>query len=83
MSRPDPPRIHLTAIISAEVELADDVRVGPYVVIDGPVTVGPGCVIGPHAHLIGPLTLGTLGKGEWRHLTRDEVRALGERVRNA
>ena len=66
MSRPDPPRIHLTAIISAEAELADDVRVGPYVVIDGPVTVGPGCVIGPHAHLIGPLTLGkgnTIGFG--------------------
>ena len=39
MSRPDPPRIHLTAIISAEVELADDVRVGPYVMIDGPVTL--------------------------------------------
>ena len=25
---------------------------------------------------IGPLTLGTLGKGEWRHLTPDEVHAL-------
>ena len=66
MSRPDPPHIHLTAIISAEAQLADDVRVGPYVVIDGPVTVGPGCAIGPHAQLIGPLTIGkgnTIGFG--------------------
>lgn len=66
MPRPDSPRLHLSAIISAEARLADDVRVGPYVVIDGPVTVGPGCVIGPQAHLIGPLTIGagnTVGFG--------------------
>jgi UDP-N-acetylglucosamine acyltransferase len=58
MSRPDSPRIHVSAIISAEAKLADDVHVGPYVVIDGPVTVGAGCAIGPHAHLMGPLTIG-------------------------
>lgn len=58
MPRPDAPRIHPTAIISAEARLADDVSVGPYAVIDGPVTLGPGCKVGPHAHLIGPLTMG-------------------------
>jgi UDP-N-acetylglucosamine acyltransferase len=66
MSRHDAPRIHLTAIISPEAKLAADVRVGPFVVIEGAVTVGPGCVIGPHAHLIGPLTIGagnTIGFG--------------------
>jgi UDP-N-acetylglucosamine acyltransferase len=51
-------RIHATAVISAEADLADDVEVGPFVVIEGPVRVGSGCVIRPHAHLIGPLTLG-------------------------
>ena len=58
MPRPDAPRIHPTAIVSAEARLADDVTVGPYAILDGPVTVGPGCAIGPHAHLIGPLTMG-------------------------
>jgi UDP-N-acetylglucosamine acyltransferase len=52
------PRIHPTAIIAPEAELAEDVQVGPYVVIEGPVRVGPGCVLRAHAHLIGPLTLG-------------------------
>lgn len=58
MPRPDAPRIHPTAIVSAEARLADDVAVGPYAIIDGPVTLGPGCRVGPHAHLIGPLTMG-------------------------
>ena len=52
------PRIHPSAVISAEAELADDVVVGPLVVIEGKVRVGPGCVLRPHAQLIGPLTLG-------------------------
>lgn len=51
-------RIHPTAILSPETELADDVEVGPYVVIEGPVQIGPGCVLRPMVHLIGPLTLG-------------------------
>jgi UDP-N-acetylglucosamine acyltransferase len=57
MPRPDAPRIHPTAIVSAEAKLADDVTVGPYAVIDGPVTLGPGCTVGPHVHLIGHFTL--------------------------
>lgn len=52
------PRIHPSAIISAEAELADDVVVGPLVIIEGKVRVGPGCVLRPHAQLHGPLTLG-------------------------
>jgi UDP-N-acetylglucosamine acyltransferase len=51
-------RIHPTAVISAESDLADDVEVGPFVVIEGPVRLASGCVIRPHAHLIGPLTMG-------------------------
>jgi UDP-N-acetylglucosamine acyltransferase len=51
-------RIHPTAVISAEAELADDVVIGPYVIIEGAVRLGPGCIVRPHAHLIGPLTMG-------------------------
>jgi len=51
-------RIHPTAVIAPEAELAEHVEVGPYVIIEGPVRVGPGCVLRPHVHLIGPLTLG-------------------------
>jgi UDP-N-acetylglucosamine acyltransferase len=51
-------RIHPTAVIAPEADLADDVEVGPFVVIEGAVRLGPGCVIRPHAHLIGPLTMG-------------------------
>jgi len=50
--------LHPTAVISPEAELADDVAVGPFAVIQGRVVVGPGCIIHPHAFLIGPLTLG-------------------------
>jgi UDP-N-acetylglucosamine acyltransferase len=51
-------RIHPSAVIAPEAELAEDVEVGPHVVIEGPVRVGPGCVLRPGAVLVGPLTLG-------------------------
>lgn len=54
-----PPLVHATAVVAPEAALAPDVRVGPFAVIDGPVTLGPGCTVGPHAHLCGPLTAGT------------------------
>ena len=53
-----PCRIHPTAVISAEAEIADDVQVGPFCVVEGRVRIGPGCVLRPMVHLIGPLTLG-------------------------
>ncbi len=34
--------IHPSAVISPEADLAADVQVGPYAIIEGPVTVGPG-----------------------------------------
>jgi UDP-N-acetylglucosamine acyltransferase len=52
------PRIHPTAVISAEAHLADDVQIGPFVVIEGPVRISAGCVLRPHVQLCGPLTLG-------------------------
>src|SRR5271157_4803047 len=53
------PRIHPTAIISAEAEIAADVEIGPFCVIEGKVKIGPGCVLRPQVYLCGPLTLGT------------------------
>jgi UDP-N-acetylglucosamine acyltransferase len=52
------PLIHPSAIISREAKLAENVRVGPFAVIEGPVVVGQGTVILPHAHLIGPVSIG-------------------------
>ena len=57
-SLPSMPKVHPTAIISAEARLADDVTVGPYAIIDGPVTLGPGCIVHAQSRLIGPLTMG-------------------------
>ncbi len=51
-------RIHPSAVIAPEADLADDVEVGPFVVIEGAVRIGPGCVLRAGAHLIGPLTMG-------------------------
>lgn len=50
--------IHPTAVIGPEVELASDVQVGPYAILEGPVVVGPGCTIEAHACLTGPLVMG-------------------------
>lgn len=58
MLRPPLPHAHPTAIISDDAQIAADVKIGPYAVIEGLVVIGPGCVIGPGVHLIGPLTLG-------------------------
>lgn len=52
------PFIHPTAVVAHGAELAPDVRVGPFAVIDGAVTLGAGCVVRAHAHLVGPFTAG-------------------------
>ena len=51
-------RIHPTAVISQEAELADGVEIGAHTIIEGKVQIGPGCVIRPGAYLYGPLTMG-------------------------
>lgn len=51
-------RIHPTAVISQNAQLADDVQVGAFAVIEGDARIGPGCVLRPYAHLIGPLVMG-------------------------
>jgi UDP-N-acetylglucosamine acyltransferase len=51
-------RIHPTALISPEAELAEDVTVGPFAIIEGKVRVGAGCVLRARSHLIGPIIMG-------------------------
>jgi len=77
--------IHPTAVISAEAELAEDVQVGPYAIIEGPVRVGPGTIIEGHACLSGPLSMGPdnfvghgaiLGKGPQHKGYRGEPTSL-------
>ncbi len=50
--------LHSTAIIDPKAEIAEEVTVGPYVIVESNVRVGKGCTIGPHAHLAAGTRLG-------------------------
>ena len=52
-------KIHPTAIVSPEAEIADGVEIGPYAIIDGPARIETGCRIGPHVCLLGRVNLGS------------------------
>ncbi len=51
-------RIHPTAIISADAQIAEDVVIGPFVVIEGRVRIGAGSVVRPYVQLCGPMVMG-------------------------
>src|SRR5262249_279056 len=51
-------RIHPTAIVSDDAQIASDVEVGGYAVIGPLVTIGAGTVVGPHNRIEGPTTIG-------------------------
>ena len=50
--------IHPTALIDPKAELADDVKVGAFSIIDDKVRIDAGTVIGPHAVITGRTTIG-------------------------
>ena len=52
------PEIHPSAIVDRDVELADDVTIGPHCVIRGRVRIGAGTQLLGHVYLQGPLELG-------------------------
>jgi UDP-N-acetylglucosamine acyltransferase len=52
------PEVHATAVVSREAELDSDVRVGPHVVIEGPVRLARGVEIVSHAYLCGETAIG-------------------------
>jgi len=58
MATRDPAFIHPSAVISDAAHLGENVKIGPFAVIEGDVQIGAGTVIAPQTHLIGPLTLG-------------------------
>src|SRR5438067_394377 len=51
-------RIHPSAVVSPEVELADDVEVGALAVLEGKIRLGPGCIVRPGAYLFGDVRMG-------------------------
>ncbi len=50
--------IHSTAVVDPEAQIASDVEIGPYAVIEGPVRIGRGTRIWSHAYLTAPLEIG-------------------------
>jgi UDP-N-acetylglucosamine acyltransferase len=53
------PQVHASSLLSEEVQLADDVIVGPGCILQGPITMGAGTHLIGNVHLQGPLTMGT------------------------
>lgn len=50
--------IHPTALIDPKAELADDVQVGAFSIIEAKVRIDQGTTIGPHAFITGRTTIG-------------------------
>lgn len=50
--------IHPSALIDPKAELADDVKVGAFSIIDARVRIDAGTIIGPHAVITGRTTIG-------------------------
>jgi UDP-N-acetylglucosamine acyltransferase len=50
--------VHPTAVVAPEADLAFDVQIGAYAIIEGPVRIGPGTIIESHVCLCGPMELG-------------------------
>jgi UDP-N-acetylglucosamine acyltransferase len=51
-------RVHPTALVDPQAELADDVEVGPYAIVGPRVRIGPGSSIGAHTVISGRTTIG-------------------------
>jgi len=50
--------IHPTAIVDRAAEIDPTAEIGPYVIVEGPVRVGPGTRVLAHVHLSGWTTIG-------------------------
>ncbi|MCB1065441.1 MAG: acyl-ACP--UDP-N-acetylglucosamine O-acyltransferase [Verrucomicrobiae bacterium] len=51
-------KAHTTAVIDPQAEIAEDVEIGAYSIIDGGAVIESGCHIGSHVHLLGRVHLG-------------------------
>ena len=52
------PFIHPTAVVDPAARVGAGVRIGPYVVVEGPAEIGQDCVLEAHATLTGTVRLG-------------------------
>ena len=52
------PHVHPTAVLTGEIQLADDVVIGPGCTLAGRIRIGPGTTLVSNAHLHGPLWVG-------------------------
>ena len=52
--------IHKTAIISQTAEIAADVKIGPYCVINDDVVISEGSIIDSHVVISGPTVIGKM-----------------------
>ncbi|MGC4016636.1 MAG: acyl-ACP--UDP-N-acetylglucosamine O-acyltransferase [Luteolibacter sp.] len=52
------PQIHPSALVSPEASIADDVVIGPFTVIEGPVKLAAGVKVGGHACISGDTEIG-------------------------
>lgn len=52
-------RVHPSAVLSGQIELADDAEVGPFCLIDGRVTIGPRSRLMGHVTILGDTAIGT------------------------
>jgi UDP-N-acetylglucosamine acyltransferase len=53
------PKIHPSAVLHGEIDLADDVEIGPHCVLNGRVRLGAGCGLVANVHLQGTLVAGS------------------------
>ena len=58
MSRAESAHVHPTAVLSSDVELGENVEVGAFAVLEGPISIAADCVVRPGSYLFGPITMG-------------------------
>ncbi len=51
-------KIHPTAIVSPGADIADDVEIGAYAIVESGAVIGAGSVIHSHVHLLGDVLIG-------------------------
>lgn len=71
--------IHPTAIVDARAEIDATAEIGPYVIVDGPVVVGPGTRVMAHAVLTGHTVIGRDNVIHYGAVIGNEPQDLGYR----
>jgi UDP-N-acetylglucosamine acyltransferase len=76
--------VHRTAIVDSRADVADDVQVGPFAVIQGRVSIGQGTIIGEHTIIHGQTRIGSncrLGPGAFIGLDPQHIKYDGAPTR--